>query len=189
MVFTMMTITTATGIAEEKNTDLGNLDTENVIILELKDGPVKIQLFPDKAPKHVERIKELSREHFYDNIKFHRVIDGFMVQTGDPTGTGMGGSSKTDLKSEFNDIKHVRGIVSMARSMNPHSANSQFFIMLANTPSLDGEYTAFGKVVSGMEYVDKITKGDSADNGAVKNPDKIISMRVLADIQKTNVTK
>jgi peptidylprolyl isomerase len=147
------------------------------VIIQLKDGEVKIELYADKAPKHVERIKELANRGFYNGVVFHRVIDGFMAQTGDPTGTGMGGSELADLPAEFNDIKHVRGVVSMARSANPDSANSQFFIMFADAPHLDGQYTAFGKVVSGMEFVDKIKKGNPY-SGQVDNPDKIIKMTV-----------
>jgi peptidylprolyl isomerase len=164
-------------------------DPENTLILQLKDGNVKIELYPDKAPQHVARLKELAREKFYDNIVFHRVIDGFMVQTGDPTGTGMGGSSKPNLKAEFNDMKHVKGVVSMARSSDPNSANSQFFIMLADVPSLDGQYTAFGKVVEGMEFIDNIKKGDSKKNGQVSQPDKIVSLKVLADAQQQEPKK
>ena len=159
-------------------------DKENMIYLELKDGRVVIETFPDKAPKHVNRIKELARAKFYDGVVFHRVIDGFMAQTGDPTGTGRGGSDKPDLPAEFNDVKHVEGILSMARTMDPNSANSQFFIMLAPAPHLDGQYTVWGKVVEGMEHVHKIKKGSSARNGAVDGPDKIVSMRVAADVAK-----
>lgn len=159
-------------------------DKEHMLYLELKDGRVVIETYPDKAPNHVKRIKELAREKFYDGIVFHRVIDGFMVQSGDPTGTGSGGSDKPDLRAEFNDVKHVEGVLSMARTQNPNSANSQFFIMLAPSPHLDGQYTAWGKVVEGMEFVHKIKKGSSARNGAVDDPDKIISMRVAADVDK-----
>lgn len=157
---------------------------EDTLVIKLKDGDVIIELYTDKAPNHVARFKELVREGFYDGIVFHRVIEGFMAQGGDPTGTGMGGSKKPNLKAEFNDTKHVRGVLSMARSADPNSANSQFFIMLADSPFLDGQYTAFGKVVSGMEFVDMIKKGNKNDNGAVTNPDKIISMKVQADIKK-----
>ncbi len=155
---------------------------ENTLVIELKDGKVYIELFEDKAPNHVARIKDLSSEGFYDGIVFHRVISGFMAQTGDPTGTGMGGSNKPDLKAEFNDAKHVRGTVSMARSMNPHSANSQFFICFEAAPHLDGEYTVWGQVVEGMEYIDNIKKGDSY-SGEVKDPDKMIKVRLLKDMQ------
>jgi cyclophilin family peptidyl-prolyl cis-trans isomerase len=162
------------------------VDPENTLIMELKDGKVEIQLFPDKAPEHVQRLKELTREKFYDGIVFHRVIAGFMAQTGDPTGTGMGGSKKPDLTFEFNNVKHERGACSMARAMDLNSANSQFSIMLADSPHLDGQYTAWGKVISGMEFVDNIKKGNPAENGKVENPDKIISLRVLADLNNHN---
>lgn len=158
-------------------------DLENTIYLDTKDGRVAIELLADKAPKHVERIKKLTREGFYDGIVFHRVIDGFMAQTGDPTGTGMGGSEEKDLKAEFNDISHKRGVVSMARSSNPHSANSQFFIVLEDSTFLDRQYTAWGKVTSGMEHVDSIKKGASNKNGEVSNPDSIVKMVVAADAQ------
>lgn len=156
------------------------INKENMLILELKDGSVKIELFPEIAPKHVSRIKELSKEGFYDGIVFHRVIPGFMAQTGDPTGTGRGGSGK-NLEAEFSDIKHERGILSMARAMDPNSADSQFFIMLEDSPHLDGQYTVFGKVISGMEYVDNIKKGNIANNGSVDNPDKIISLKLESE--------
>jgi len=159
-------------------------DKENMIYLDLKDGRVTIELYPDKAPNHVKRIKELVRAKFYDGVVFHRVIDGFMAQTGDPTGTGRGGSDKPDLKAEFSDINHVEGVLSMARTADPDSANSQFFIMLAPSPHLDGQYTVWGKVVDGMELVHKIKKGSTAANGAVENPDKIVKMRVAADVDK-----
>lgn len=158
-------------------------DPENTMVIQLKDGNVVVELYPNKAPEHVKRIKQLASEGFYDGVVFHRVIDGFMAQTGDPTGTGMGGSKLPDLKAEFNDIKHVRGVLSMARSSNPNSANSQFFIMLADGSFLDGQYTAFGKVKSGMEFVDKIKKGDQRNDGAVTNPDKIIKMKLLKDFK------
>lgn len=148
------------------------------MILETKDGEIVIELLPEKAPQHVERIKKLTNEGFYDGVVFHRVIDGFMAQTGDPTGTGSGGSELPDLEAEFNDVSHKRGIVSMARAASPDSANSQFFIVLEDSTFLDRQYTAFGKVVSGMEFVDKIKKGDKTRNGTVRNPDKIIKMRI-----------
>lgn len=158
-------------------------DPENTLYLELKDGRVVIELRPDLAPNHVARIKELAREKFYDGVVFHRVIDGFMAQGGDPTGTGTGSSDKPDLKAEFSDsAKHLRGTTSMARAANPDSANSQFFIMLAPSPHLDGQYTIWGQVVGGMEYVDMIKKG-SGGNGIVDGPDKIVSMRVAADVE------
>lgn len=152
-------------------------DPENTLLLELKDGTVVIQLRPDKAPQHVARIKELTRKKFYDGIVFHRVIDGFMAQTGDPTGTGTGGSDLPDLAAEFNELRHVRGTLSMARSNNPNSANSQFFICFKPASFLDGQYTVWGQVISGMEFVDKITRGEPP-----ANPDKIITLRVAADV-------
>ena len=162
-------------------------DPENTLFLDLKDGRVVIEMRPDLAPEHVARIKELARQHFYDGIVFHRVIDGFMAQTGDPTGTGMGGSGK-NLKAEFSQAKHLRGTVSMARAGSPNSADSQFFICLAPASYLDGQYTVWGQVTQGMEFVDNIKKGDSNDNGSVKSPDKIIQLRVAADV-KDNVKK
>ena len=158
------------------------MDKENTIYLDLKDGRVVIELLPQVAPKHVARIKELVRQGFYDGIVFHRVIDGFMAQTGDPLGTGMGGSGKK-LAAEFNNEPHVRGTVSMARAMDPNSADSQFFICFADARFLDRQYTVWGKVTSGMEFVDKIKKGDSRQNGTVSNPDKIVKMQVAADAE------
>ena len=152
------------------------------IAIKIKDkGTAVIELFRDKAPNHVQRIIDLANEGFYNDIKFHRVIDGFMVQAGCPYGTGTGGSNKPNLKAEFNDTKHVEGILSMARSMSPDSANSQFFIMLGTHPHLDRQYTAFGKVISGMEYIHMIKKGDDHNNGTVKNPDTIEEMYVCDD--------
>jgi peptidylprolyl isomerase len=159
-----------------------NLDPENTLLLQLKDGTVTIRLRPDLAPNHVARIKELARQGFYDGTVFHRVIDGFMAQGGDPTGTGMGGSGQK-LAAEFSRTMHVRGTVSMARANDPNSADSQFFICFAPAPFLDGKYTVWGEVVDGMDFVDNITKGDSNNNGSVRNPDKIISMKVMADVQ------
>ncbi|SVB65365.1 uncharacterized protein METZ01_LOCUS218219, partial [marine metagenome] len=156
------------------------------MILKLKDGEVKIELFPNVAPKHVERIKKLADDGLYNNVVFHRVIDGFMAQTGDVKfgnsssadydlrKAGTGGSSLPDLPSEFNDIPHLRGTLSMARSQDPNSANSQFFICFKASSFLDRQYTVFGKVIEGMENVDKIKKGDQNQNGSVENPDKII---------------
>ena len=157
-------------------------DLENTLYLETKDGRVVIEMRPDLAPKHVARIKELARQKFYDGITFHRVIDGFMVQTGDPDGDGTGGSGQ-NLPPEFSSEKHVRGVVSMARAASPASADSQFFIMLGDSEWLDNKYTVWGKVTSGMEHVDKIKKGDEARNGSVSNPDKIVTMRVAADVE------
>jgi peptidylprolyl isomerase len=156
-------------------------DLENTLYLDLKDGRVTIELRPDLAPNHVARIKELTREGFYDGVVFHRVIDGFMAQTGDPTGTGRGGSDKPDLAAEFSDANHGRGVVSMARAQNPDSANSQFFIVFSDASFLDGQYTVWGQVVDGMEHVDAIKRGSQAANGAVDDPDKIIKMQVAAD--------
>ena len=162
---------------------------ENTMILKLKDGDVKIELFPDVAPGHVKRIKELANSGKYNGVVFHRVIDGFMAQTGDVqfgnsdskefnlSRAGMGGSDLPDLKAEFNNLPHERGTLSMARSQNPDSANSQFFICFQPAPFLDRQYTVFGKVISGMEFVDKIKRGDSNNNGAVTEPDKIISFK------------
>ena len=161
------------------------------MILKLKDGDVVIELFPDVAPKHVERIKKLANDGLYDNVVFHRVIDGFMAQTGDVrfgnssnndfdlNKAGMGGSNLPDLPAEFNDLPHERGTVSMARSSDPNSANSQFFICFKPAPFLDRQYTVFGKVIEGMEFVDKIKRGDENNNGAVTDPDKIISFKSL----------
>lgn len=158
-------------------------DPENTLLLQLKDGTVTIELRPDLAPNHVARIKELTRQGFYDGVVFHRVIEGFMAQTGDPTGTGMGGSKLPDLKAEFNSAKHIRGTLSMARASSPDSANSQFFICFKPTPFLDNQYTVFGQVIDGMQFVDAIKKGDSGNNGSVSSPDKIISMKVAADVK------
>ena len=151
---------------------------EDTLILTLETGPVTIRLRPDLAPGHVARIKELAREGFYDGVVFHRVIAGFMAQGGDPTGSGMGGSNKPDLKAEFNAEPHVRGVCSMARSQSPDSANSQFFIVFDDATFLDKQYTAWGKVIEGMENVDKIKRGEP-----VQNPDKIKSLKVAADVK------
>lgn len=155
-------------------------DLENTLHLELKDGRVVIELRPDLAPNHVARIKELVRAKFYDGIVFHRVINGFMAQTGDPTGTGMGGSGQK-LKAEFSREKHVRGTCSMARAQSPDSADSQFFICFDDARFLDGKYTIWGQVTEGMEFVDKIKKGSDDDNGSVDDPDSIVSLSVAAD--------
>ena len=162
---------------------------ENIMILKLKDGDVKIELFEDVAPNHVNRIKELANSGKYDNVVFHRVIDGFMAQTGDVKfgnsdskdfdlrRAGMGGSDFPDLEQEFNNLPHDRGTLSMARAQDPNSANSQFFICFQPAPFLDKQYTVFGKVIEGMEFVDKIKRGDQNNNGAVTDPDKIISFK------------
>ena len=166
-----------------------SIGEENIMIIKLKDGDVKIKLFPDVAPNHVERIKKLANNGDYDNVVFHRVIDGFMAQTGDVkfgnssssdfdlNRAGMGGSNLPDLKQEFNNLPHDRGTLSMARSQDPNSANSQFFICFKAAPFLDRQYTVFGKVIEGMEFVDKIKRGDQNNNGAVTDPDKIISFK------------
>ncbi len=151
-----------------------------MLYLELKDGRVVIETLPDLAPNHVARIKELAREKFYDGIVFHRVIEGFMAQGGDPTGTGTSGSG-TKIAAEFSAEPHVRGICSMARSSDPNSADSQFFIVLDDATFLDKQYTVWGRVIEGMEFVDNIKKGDPR-SGAMDNPDKIISLRVAADV-------
>lgn len=162
---------------------------ENIMILKLKDGDIKIELFEDVAPNHVKRIKQLAKDGKYDGVVFHRVIDGFMAQTGDVQfgnssndqfdlkRAGMGGSDLPDLKEEFSDLPHERGTLSMARSQDPNSANSQFFICFKKSSFLDRQYTVFGKVVEGMELVDKIKRGDQNNNGSVSNPDKIITFK------------
>lgn len=152
-------------------------DLENTLYLDLEAGRVVIELRPDLAPKHVARIKELAREGFYDGIVFHRVIPGFMAQTGDPTGTGRGGSDKPDLPAEFSDAPFARGALGMARTSDPNSANSQFFINFAATPHLNGQYTVWGQVVEGMEYVDQLAPGEPP-----AAPDKIIKLQVAADV-------
>ncbi len=151
-------------------------DLENTLYLDVDYGRVVIQLRPDLAPKHVARIKELTREGFYDGVVFHRVIDGFMAQTGDPTGTGRGGSDKPDLPAEFSNEPFARGTLGMARTSDPNSANSQFFINFVETPHLNGQYTVWGQVVEGMDYVDQLAKGEPP-----ANPDKIVKMQVAAD--------
>ena len=170
------------GISMATMNDTEAADLENTIYLELKDGRVVIELLPELAPNHVKRIKELSRAGFYDGIVFHRVIEGFMAQTGDPTGTGGGGSDKPDLKAEFSSERHLRGVVSMARSRNPNSANSQFFIVFDDASWLDNQYTVWGRVTSGMEFVDQIKKGHPR-SGEVDDPDRIVSMKVAADVE------
>jgi peptidylprolyl isomerase len=152
-------------------------DPENTLIIETTKGPVVIALRPDLAPQHVERIKKLAREGFYDGIAFHRVIEGFMAQTGCPKGTGTGGSDYPNLKAEFNAEPHVRGVCSMARAQSPDSANSQFFIVFDDASFLDKKYTVWGKVIEGMDNVDKIKRGEPA-----QNPDKMVSVKVAADV-------
>ncbi len=158
-------------------------DLENTLYLDLKDGRVVIQLLPDIAPKHVARVKMLARKGFYDGIVFHRVIEGFMAQGGDPTGTGTGGSGLGNVPAEFTNSRHfLRGTVGAARSSSPDSADSQFFIMFAPAPNLDGQYTIWGQVTSGMEFVDRIKRG-SGSGGTVSGPDKIVHLRVAADVK------
>ena len=158
------------------------LDPENMLYLDLKDGRVVIELRPDLAPNHVARIKELVRQKFYDGLKFHRVIEGFMAQTGDPRGDGTGGSGKK-LKAEFSREHHIRGTLSMARAQDPNSADSQFFICFAPAPYLDGQYTIWGREISGMDLVDKIKKGSQMANGSVNDPDHIVKIQVAADVK------
>jgi cyclophilin family peptidyl-prolyl cis-trans isomerase len=157
---------------------MSQADPENTLIIETTKGPVVIEMRPDLAPGHVERIKKLAREGFYDGVPFHRVIEGFMAQTGCPHGTGTGGSDYPNLKAEFNAEPHVRGVCSMARAQSPDSANSQFFIVFDDATFLDKQYTVWGKVVEGMENVDKIKRGEP-----VQNPDKMMSVKVAADVK------
>lgn len=155
-------------------------DPENTLYLDLEDGRVVIELRPDLAPNTVARIKELVRQGFYDGIVFHRVIPGFMAQTGDPTGTGTGGSGQ-NLPAEFTNTPHQRGTVSMARASDPNSADSQFFICFESASHLDGQYTVWGQVIEGMEFVDRIKAGEASSNGIVDDPDKILKMQVASD--------
>ena len=164
-------------LAAAAGSALAQANNKDTLYLDLKDGRVVIRLRPDLAPKHVERIKTLTKEGFYNGIVFHRVIEGFMAQTGDPTGTGTGGSKLPSVPAEFTQTPFRRGTLGMARSSAPNSANSQFFICFKEAPFLNGQYTVFGEVVSGMEFVDKIKRGEP-----VKDPDKIVSMRVMADV-------
>ncbi|MGB7512106.1 MAG: peptidylprolyl isomerase [Pelodictyon phaeoclathratiforme] len=159
------------------------LNPENTLYLDLPSGQVVIQMLPNAAPRHVARIKELTRKGFYDGLAFHRVIPGFMAQTGDPQGDGSGGSGQ-QLKAEFSLEQHLRGTVSMARASDPNSADSQFFICFAPAPFLDGKYTVWGKVISGMEFVDKINAGTQYKNGAVSNPTRIVRMKVASDMKR-----
>ncbi|MEE8546350.1 MAG: peptidylprolyl isomerase [Alphaproteobacteria bacterium] len=177
----LLTALAAVAVLATAATSAPAAELENTLYLELKNGRVVIELRPDLAPNHVRRIKELTRQGFYDGLKFHRVIPGFMAQTGDPRGDGTGGSGQK-LKAEFSREPHVRGTVSMARSRSPDSADSQFFIVFAPARHLDGQYTVWGRVVDGMAHVDSIAKGDARGNGAVKNPDVIVRMRVAADV-------
>jgi peptidylprolyl isomerase len=160
-------------------------DLENTLYIDVPAGRVVVEMRPDLAPKHVAQIKELTRRGFYDGVAFHRVIDGFMAQTGDPRGDGTGGSGKK-IPAEFNKEKHVRGTASMARAQDPNSADSQFFICFAPAPFLDGQYTVWGQVTSGMEHIDAVKKGDQARNGSVRDPDRIAQMQVAADAEKAS---
>jgi peptidylprolyl isomerase len=165
-----------------ENKDMNAMDLENTLYLDLAFGRIVIQMRPDLAPNHVKRIKELARSGFYNEVVFHRVIEGFMAQTGDPTGTGTGGSGQK-LKAEFSNESHMRGTVSMARADDPNSADSQFFICLASSSHLNGKYTVWGKVTSGMEFVDMIKKGETFNNGIVNDPTKIMKVWVAADVK------
>lgn len=158
-------------------------DPENTLVLELKDGAVIIKLRPDLAPKHVERIKTLTRQGFYNGIVFHRVMEGFMAQTGDPTGTGTGGSTLPNVAAEFNSLSFTRGVLGAARTSDPNTFNSQFFICFAPATFLDRQYTAFGQVVSGMEFVDRIKRGQGGSGMVPAPQDKIVRLRVAADIK------
>ncbi len=171
------------GLAVSASASAQTLDKENTIYLDTKDGRIVIALNPGVAPKHVERIKQLTREGFYNGLAFHRVIGGFMAQTGDPKGNGTGGSKYGNVPAEFSALPFVRGTLGMARASDPNSANSQFFIMFAEGSFLNGQYTVFGQVVQGMDVVDKIKKGDQAANGTVSNPDRILKMQVAADVK------
>ena len=176
----MSLVLTTFAIGVNMNSAASNTDIdENTLVMELKDGTVIINMLPELAPNHVARIKELVRSGFYDGLLFHRVIDGFMAQTGDPRGDGTGGSGK-NLDAEFSDEPHVRGVLSMARAQDPNSADSQFFIVFEDSSWLDGQYTVWGSVKEGIEFVDLIKRGDG-QNGQVTNPDKIISMKILSD--------
>ena len=183
IALTLFVVNTGAHAVETVTMPAPSLDPENTLYMDLPFGRVVIALRPDKAPKTVARIKELVRMGFYDGLTFHRVIPGFMAQGGDPKGDGTGGSGQ-NIPAEFNDLKHLRGTISMARSSDPNSADSQFFICFAPAPFLDGQYTAFGRVVSGMEYVDMIKKGDEARNGEVEDPTHIIRMQVMADVKQ-----
>ncbi len=186
-IFGMGALMTASASAQPAADDTGDApqkpDLENTIYMDLTYGRVVIRLRPDLAPKHVERVKMLCREGFYDGTPFHRVIEGFMAQGGDPTGTGQGGSKYPNLPAEFtNSVHFLRGTVGAARTQDPDSANSQFYIMFAPSPHLDGQYTIWGQVIDGMQFVDMIKRG-SGGSGTVSNPDRIVHMRVAADVK------
>ncbi len=175
-IFTFLSILTFLLMTTPNKAATLNASSNNLLNIETKYGKIVIELMPQVAPKHVERIKTLANRGFYDNVVFHRVIDGFMAQTGDPTGTGTGGSELPDLRAEFSDEPHIRGAVSMARASSPNSANSQFFIVLKDSRFLDSQYTVFGRVIEGMEFVDQIKKGNGP-NGMVGHPDKMLKVR------------
>ena len=181
-LFLMAVLFAAPAAAQVPEGHVRHNDPENTLYLQLEDGRVVIEMRPDLAPQHVARIKELTRQGFYDGLTFHRVIPGFMAQGGDPQGDGTGGSGQT-IPAEFTRAKHVRGAVSMARARNPNSGDSQFFIMFDYAASLDGQYSLWGYVVEGMQYVDLIQAGNPARNGSVNNPDRILEMVVAADVQ------
>jgi len=180
-VIMMQTNTAAVKAVDAKETNVAVNDPENTLVMELESGNVIIELSPENAPTHVARIKELTREGFYDGIVFHRVIAGFMAQTGDPTGTGTSGSGK-NIDAEFTDANFVRGALGMARAQNPNSADSQFFICFDEASHLNGQYTYLGKVIDGMELIDGLKKG-APGSGSVTDPDKMVSLKVLADTQ------
>jgi len=184
MIKVLAALITVLGLVAVSSTPSKAEDLENMLYMDLKYGRVVIEMRPDLAPKHVARIKELVRQGFYNGVPFHRVINGFMAQTGDPTGTGMGGSGQ-NIAAEFSKEPHVRGTVAMARAQSPNSADSQFFICFADSPWLNGQYTVWGKVTSGMEFVDMIHKGSDADNGSVPEADRdvIVKMSVAADVK------
>lgn len=177
----MVTALSALGLFAFAKQGEANTDLKDVVYLDTKDGRIAIKLRSDLAPKHVAQITTLVKQGFYDGIVFHRVIDGFMAQTGDPTGTGMGGSKLPNIPAEFSAAPFRRGTIGMARAQDPNSANSQFFICFKEASFLNNQYTVVGEVISGMEIVDKIKKGDPAQNGTVKNPDKIVKMQMAAD--------
>lgn len=181
-ILTILTLIFATMSQTNAASNANNYNLENTLYIDLKYGRVVIELLPQVAPQHVARIKDLARKGFYDGIVFHRVISGFMAQTGDPTGTGMGGSKLPDLRAEFSDEPHIRGAVSMARASDPNSANSQFFIVTDDSRFLDGQYTVWGRVIKGMEFVDKIKKGGGRD-GKVIEPDAMLKVRVAIDAE------
>lgn len=183
LVFGFLLILNLFFMSNQSSAAVGSYNPDNLLYIDTKYGRIVVELLPEVAPKHVERIKILARRGFYDGVPFHRVIEGFMAQTGDPTGTGTGGSDLLDLKAEFSDEPHIRGAVSMARASSPNSANSQFFIVTKDSRFLDGQYTLFGRVVEGMEFVDIIKKG-YGQSGMVQRPDVMVKVRVAGDTGK-----